>query len=219
MPAGTPRSGFTCGISCGQPKVVPATRYSIRLDQVIEAEADAAVPTDGRPRHDVVRLRTLEAVHRPPPWDDRRSQINDRPLQAGSHPYFEDVRSGVSIPSVLEPARRVRRQSRSRHGVHLRHALSMKTSFRGPLVAQTSIGRLAQPCGARPTLEAKSPANEAVWRSSSPPVSAPDPVCHAGGRGFESRRSRLEKPRVSGVLRFSTDDRANRPGSKRLSRC
>jgi hypothetical protein len=35
-------------------------------------------------------------------------------------------------------------------------ALSMKTRSRGPLVAQTSIGRLAQPCGAEAGLEAKS---------------------------------------------------------------
>ena len=29
MPAGTPRSDFTCGIVCGQPKVVAPTRYSL----------------------------------------------------------------------------------------------------------------------------------------------------------------------------------------------
>ena len=67
----------------------------------------------------------------------------------------------------------------------------MKTRFRGPLVAQTSVGRLAQPCGAGLTPELKSPANVAVERRSSPGVVAPDSACHAGGRGFESRRSRL----------------------------
>jgi hypothetical protein len=75
--------------------------------------------------------------------------------------------------------------------------LSMKTRSRGPLVAQTSVGRLAQPCGTRLTRESKSPANEAVLRSSLPGVVVPDSACHAGGRGFESRRSRLSKcPRV-----------------------
>jgi hypothetical protein len=69
-------------------------------------------------------------------------------------------------------------------------ALSMKTRSRGPLVAQTSVGRLAQPCGAGLTPELKGPANVAVQRRSSPGVVAPDAACHAGGRGFESRRSR-----------------------------
>jgi hypothetical protein len=69
-------------------------------------------------------------------------------------------------------------------------ALSTKARFRGPLVAQTSTGRLAQPCDAGLTGESKSPANEAVQRSSSPSVVVPDSACHAGGRGFESRRSR-----------------------------
>jgi hypothetical protein len=66
----------------------------------------------------------------------------------------------------------------------------MKTRSRGPLVAQTSVGRLAQTCGAGLTPELKSPANVAVQRRSSPGVVAPDSACHAGGRGFESRRSR-----------------------------
>ena len=64
------------------------------------------------------------------------------------------------------------------------------TTSRGPLVAQTSIGRFAQPCGARLTPELESAANDAVQRSSSPSVFLPDSACHAGGRGFESRRSR-----------------------------
>jgi len=69
--------------------------------------------------------------------------------------------------------------------------LSTKARFRGPLVAQTPIGRLAQPCGTGLTDESKSPANVPVQRSSSPSVVVPDSACHAGGRGFESRRSRL----------------------------
>ncbi len=39
--------------------------------------------------------------------------------------------------------------------------------------------------------EAKSTANEAVLRRSSLSVAVPDSACHAGGRGFESRRSRF----------------------------
>src|SRR5262245_30030377 len=71
-----------------------------------------------------------------------------------------------------------------------RPSLSTKASFRGPLVAQTSIGRLAQPCEAESPSGRKVPANEAVQRNSSANVAAPDSACHAGGRGFESRRSR-----------------------------
>jgi hypothetical protein len=70
-------------------------------------------------------------------------------------------------------------------------SLSIETRFRGPLVAQTSIGRLAQPCGAEDTSERKVTANEPVQRRSSPGVVVPNSACHAGGRGFESRRSRL----------------------------
>jgi hypothetical protein len=69
-------------------------------------------------------------------------------------------------------------------------SLSMKTRFRGPVVAQTSIERLAQPCGAEDTRERKVPANEPVQRRSSSGVVVPNSACHAGGRGFESRRSR-----------------------------
>ena len=68
--------------------------------------------------------------------------------------------------------------------------LSLKTRFRGPLVAQTSIGRLAQPWGAESASRSRVPANEHVQRRSSSGVVVPDSACHAGGRGFESRRSR-----------------------------
>jgi hypothetical protein len=42
--------------------------------------------------------------------------------------------------------------------------LSTKTRFGGPLVAQTSAGRLAQPCGARTPTRRKVPADDPVWR-------------------------------------------------------
>jgi hypothetical protein len=94
------------------------------------------------------------------------------------------ARTAVRLGSWLS-VRRQRRPSPPRRG-----ALSTKARFRGPLVAQTSIERLAQPCGAGLTPRSKGPANEAVQRSSSPSVVVPDSACHAGGRGFESRRSR-----------------------------
>jgi hypothetical protein len=77
--------------------------------------------------------------------------------------------------------------ARSRGG----SSLSIEARFRGPLVAQTWTGRLAQPCEAVSPLALKVPANEAVPRRSSLHVVVPDSACHAGGRGFESRRSRL----------------------------
>jgi hypothetical protein len=76
------------------------------------------------------------------------------------------------------------------HGVQ---ALSLKTRFHGPLVAQTPVRRLAQPCGGGSAPMRKVPANGAVRRRSWSDVAAPDSACHAGGRGFESRRSRLYK--------------------------
>ena len=57
-------------------------------------------------------------------------------------------------------------------------------------LAQTSIRRLAQPCEAAVRGWLKVPANEPVRSSSSPRVIVFDSACHAGGRGFESRRSR-----------------------------
>jgi hypothetical protein len=55
---------------------------------------------------------------------------------------------------------------------------------------KTSIGGLAQPCGAEATSERKAPANDTVQRSSSLGVVVSDSACHAGGVGSESRRSR-----------------------------
>jgi hypothetical protein len=80
---------------------------------------------------------------------------------------------------------------------------------------------LAQPCGAALTPELKSPATEPVWRGSSPGVVVLDSACHAGGRGFESRRSR-KKPCKSAYRVVSRDARIEpttqtcvRGGSKR----
>jgi len=92
-----------------------------------------------------------------------------------------------------------------------RRTLSMKTRFRGPLVAQTSIGRLAQPCGAKDTRERKIPANEPVQRCSSPGVVVPNSACHAGGRGFESRRSRKSPCKSVRLSRNETRNAQKQP--------
>jgi hypothetical protein len=60
---------------------------------------------------------------------------------------------------------------------------------RGPNVDAT-IGSTMRSRGATGR---KAPVTEAIRRSSSPGVVVPDSACHAGGRGFESRRSRLSK--------------------------
>ena len=117
------------------------------------------------------------------------------------------------LPSALPPigAHLGRRSIGSRRGDrHLAISGRLLPSWpnsRGPLVAQTSIGRLAQPSGAGLTRESTSPANEAVRRGSSLGVVLPDSACHAGGRGFESRRSRLY---LQGFLRLSVP--LNLPG-------
>jgi len=61
----------------------------------------------------------------------------------------------------------------------------------------------------------KVPANDRVQRSSSPDVAVPDSACHAGGRGFESRRSRPRSPRSRGLScrRSGTQTRASCPSS------
>jgi hypothetical protein len=57
---------------------------------------------------------------------------------------------------------------------------------RGPNVRRT-IGSTTR---SRVVLGTKAPANDAVPRRSAPSAVASDSACHAGGRGFESRRSR-----------------------------
>jgi hypothetical protein len=62
--------------------------------------------------------------------------------------------------------------------------------------------------------------NRAIARRSSPIVVTREVACHAGGRGFESRRSRLAKDlqisRSSGELDARTVEEATRFGSARL---
>ena len=76
MPAGTPRSGFSCGIWCGQPKS-SRRRCNRSPPDVIKAQTDLAVVADPNGRHGVVRFRTLETVHRAllRPIVDRRYTI------------------------------------------------------------------------------------------------------------------------------------------------
>ena len=64
IPAGTPRSGFTFGISWRAAEDRAADAVVARLDEMVEAEPDAAVLADPDGRDGVVRLRALEAVHR-----------------------------------------------------------------------------------------------------------------------------------------------------------
>jgi hypothetical protein len=96
--------------------------------------------------------------------------------------------------------------------------LSTETSFRGPLVAQTSVTRLAQPWGADVRARQKVPANDAVQRRSSLSVVVSDSACHAGGRGFESRRSRFSKCLQIGTLRRPPRRDQQDPGSRRAAR-
>jgi hypothetical protein len=65
----------------------------------------------------------------------------------------------------------------------------------------------------------KRPAKDVVQRSTSPSVVVPDSACHAGGRGFESRRSRLSKclqiSRTRCLVRREISLRGPNPWSKR----
>jgi hypothetical protein len=78
---------------------------------------------------------------------------------------------------------------------------------RGPNVG----GTIGPTRGTESAAGQKVPANEAVERSSSPRVVVPDSACHAGGRGFASRRSRSLRP----PLTLATRD-ARRPHGRGL---
>jgi hypothetical protein len=123
-----------------------------------------------------------------PTW--RRSR---RPRPAACRARFPRPASRHADRKLNEPQRRFSRRGHDLNVPPGGVALSTRARFRGPLVAQTSIGRLAQPCEAGSPPGQKVPANEAVPRRSSLHVVVPDSACHAGGRGFESRRSRSSK--------------------------
>ncbi len=62
---------------------------------------------------------------------------------------------------------------------------------RGPILAQTSSAPLSTGIGDGPANRLDSAVNQGDPRSPSPTVALPKVACHAGGRGFESRRSRF----------------------------
>ena len=171
----------------------PAARQAGRNIEARDAPGRAAHPGGTRASGHLVPVRGT--VHR------RRS--DSRPPSARSHPQ------PTSRPCT-RPSRGSLPRPRSRHGkegsTRNRHSaqptrmasllatpsLSTEARFRGPLVDQTPVRRLAQPCGADLAAGRKVPANERDRRRLSLSVEVPESACHAGGRGFESRRSRLE---------------------------
>jgi hypothetical protein len=84
-------------------------------------------------------------------------------------------------------------QSCARH-THPSAVVVFQDKISWPNRALTSVGRLAHPCGRGRETRRKVPANEAVLRRSSLGVAVPYSASHAGGRGFESRRSRHKAP-------------------------
>src|SRR5918999_679901 len=107
------------------------------------------------------------------------------PATGGIPRHYTETRMSRPPPHVhgKEEVESTKRHAPPRISLVPRVSLSMKTRFRGPLVAQTSIGRTAQPCGVEGTQRPKVPAKEAVRRRSSSGVVVPDSACHAGGRG------------------------------------
>jgi hypothetical protein len=91
-------------------------------------------------------------------------------------------------------------------------ALSMKTSFGGPLVAQNVARTTDSTTRGGGAGTRNMPANYAVRRRLSSGVVMSDSACHAGGRGLESRRSRLSECLQMGTLRCLT--RPNQQSSR-----
>jgi hypothetical protein len=114
--------------------------------------------------------------------DDPENRSN-KPIRNRWQPTATVLKRMVTRRSTRIASPRSRRRAFHRHVVY-------GGNTRGPLVAQTSTGRTAQPCVVGSPSGRKVPASKAVQRRSSPSVAVPDSACHAGGRGFESRRSR-----------------------------
>jgi hypothetical protein len=85
---------------------------------------------------------------------------------------------------------------------------SWEAQFHGPLVARTPAGGSTQPCGTSSPEAPKGPANELGQSRLLPGVPVSESACHAGGRGFESRRSRLETLLQIGISVVDQDTRA-----------
>ncbi len=88
--------------------------------------------------------------------------------------------------------------------------LSRLAMFRGPNVGSRIGSTMRSAAGPG----RKTPANDAVPRRSSLSVVVPDSACHAGGRGFESRRS-VQKTLSNGLFCCRMRERRSDPGSKR----
>ncbi len=85
-------------------------------------------------------------------------------------------------------------------------------------MAHSSIRGLAQNMRSEIPASEKWPANEAVQSNSSPRVVALDSACHAGGRGFESRRSRSSRTKNLQIAMLCCLVRRYRPPASLLSR-
>jgi hypothetical protein len=208
-----------------EPRPLPSLRME-RLRIPADAERAGHVSSTLDPLDLLILVHALASAMSPPPPPCAASPPRTRPRPSGSPPHCAAIATAARAITAATPVHEAAGSTTdARTYVRLRQSggrlTSRLTTFRGPLVAQTSIGRLAQPRGAESASGRKMPANSPVRRHSSPGVVVPDSACHAGGRGFESRRSRLLKCLQIGTLccqeRRAARSRGPNPWPKRFA--
>jgi len=108
--------------------------------------------------------------------------------------YWYALLPGRELPGLgptMPTAGKRRRSPRSPSGCAPRvfYGDNILWPTRGPNACMTIDGTMRN----RGDFSPKSPANDVVRSGSSTTYAVPDSACHAGGRGFESRRSRFSK--------------------------
>jgi hypothetical protein len=174
-----------------EPRPLPSLRME-RLRIPADAERAGHVSSTLDPLDLLILVHALASAMSPPPPPCAASPPRTRPRPSGSPPHCAAIATAARAITAATPVHEAAGSTTdARTYVRLRQSggwlTSRLTTFRGPLVAQTSIGRLAQPRGAESASGRKMPAN------------SPRSKAFVAGRrrarlGLSRRRSRVRVP-------------------------